>query len=90
MPGVWDPDFIGESQHNTATHCVDPSISALDKLNILRQDIRVFKTENNVNGHVTVIWSASVERNSEREFQTCEELMAAIEANDREVKSRLS
>ncbi len=85
MPGVWDSDFIGESQHNTATHYVDPSLSALRKLNILRGNIRAFKMENNINGHTTVIWSASVERNSEREFETMEELLEAIKANDSEV-----
>ncbi len=90
MPGVWDPDFIGESQHNAATHCIDPSLSAFEKVNILRRNISTFKTENNVNGHVTVFWSASVERNSEREFETSEELLAAIIVNDEEVKSRSS
>ncbi len=91
MPGVWDPDFIGETQHSTATHVVDPSLSALDKLNILRRNISIFKTENNVNSHVTVIWSASVERNSEREFETSEEILAAIKANDTEVvKGRIA
>ncbi len=85
MPGVGDPDFIGESQHHTATHCVDPNLSALHKLNTLRHNIHAFKMENNINGHTTVIWSASVERDSEREFETMEELLAAINANDSEV-----
>ncbi len=85
MPGVWDPDFIGESQHSTAMHCVDPSLGALDKLDILRHNIRTFVSENNINGHTTVIWSASVERYSERDFQTMEELMEAIKSNDSEV-----
>lgn len=69
LPGVWDPDFIGESQHESATHVVGSGESQQSRLERLRKDIREFREAEGVTGHVTVIWSASVERPSEREFQ---------------------
>lgn len=68
LPGVWDKDFIGESQHQSATHVVGDGESQQSRLERLRQDIREFREREGVTGHVTVIWSASVERPSEREF----------------------
>ncbi|CAM9166901.1 unnamed protein product [Phaeothamnion confervicola] len=95
MPGIWDPDFIGESQHATATHAVPADMPASEKLARLRADIRRFGGSSGgsvehsglggsagCDGHVTVIWSASVERPSERCYQTPEELLAAVEASD--------
>lgn len=69
LPGVWDPDFIGESQHESATHVTGDGDSQQSRLEHLRRDIREFREGEGVTGHVTVIWSASVERPSEREFQ---------------------
>ena len=80
MPGVWDPDFYGDSQHAGATHVVDAPTRAA-ALQSLREDIKRFKTEEDVHGHVTVVWSASVERPCE-EYETADALLAAIEAND--------
>lgn len=68
LPGVWDPDFIGESQHASATNVVGDGQSQQSRLELLRRDIREFRELEGVTGHVTVIWSASVERPSEREF----------------------
>lgn len=69
LPGIWDPDFIGESQHASATHVTGEGDSQQSRLDRLREDIRGFKEGEGVTGHVTVIWSASVERPSEREFE---------------------
>lgn len=69
MPGVWDPDFIGESQHESATHVAGDGEHQQSRLERLRKDIREFREGEGVTGHVTVIWSASVERPTEREFQ---------------------
>lgn len=66
--GVWDPDFIGESQHASATHVAGDGESQQSRLDRLRKDIRQFREGEGVTGHVTVIWSASVERPSERDF----------------------
>lgn len=69
LPGIWDPQFIGESQHASATHVVCEGDSQQCRLDRLRRDIRDFSEREGVTGHVTVIWSASVERPSEREFK---------------------
>jgi myo-inositol-1-phosphate synthase len=58
MPGVWDPDFIGDSQHPTALHGVEPGLSQSQKLDRLRADIVRWKSMQGVEGHTTVIWSA--------------------------------
>ncbi|EJK67747.1 hypothetical protein THAOC_11184 [Thalassiosira oceanica] len=41
-------------------------------------DIRTWKEKNSVDGHITVIWSASVERPSEAVYSTPDELLDAI------------
>ena len=74
LPGVWDPDFIGESQHESATHVTGDGDSQQSRLEHLRRDIREFVEGEGVTGHVTVIWSASVERPSERDFQEPKEV----------------
>lgn len=74
LPGVWDPEFIGETQHATATHVVGDGASQQRRLECLRKDIQEFREGEGVTGHVTVIWSASVERPSEREFEEPDEV----------------
>lgn len=65
--GYYDPRFIGSSQHATATHILSEKEvpTANEALKSIRADIRYFKWRNGVVGHTTVIWSASVEPNSE-------------------------
>ena len=83
MEGVWDPSFIGESQHETATHVVNgaDNASTRSKVERIRRDIRMWKEKHNVDGHVTVIWSASVERPSEAEYDCADSLLNAIYDN---------
>mmetsp|Transcript_34884 Transcript_34884/g.83403 ORF Transcript_34884/g.83403 Transcript_34884/m.83403 type:complete len:476 (+) Transcript_34884:69-1496(+) len=80
MKGVWDPSFIGESQYDTATHVVtgEDNTSTRTRLERIRSDIRTWKEKNSVDGHITVIWSASVERPSEAVYSTPDELLDAI------------
>lgn len=80
MEGVWDPSFIGESQHETALNVVSgkDNSSTRCRLERIRRDIRMWKVKNNVNGHITVIWSASVERPAEAEYKSADELLNAI------------
>lgn len=80
MEGVWDPSFIGESQHATAARVVagDDNVSTRTRLARIRRDIRTWKEKNNVNGHITVIWSASVERPSDTEYASPDDFMSAI------------
>ncbi len=78
LPGVWDPDFIGESQHESATHVVGDGEHQQSRLERLRKDIREFREGEGVTGHVTVIWSASVERPTEREFGEPDEVFQPV------------
>lgn len=81
MEGVFDPSFIGESQHETATNVVsgEDNATTLSRLERIRRDIRTWKEKNNVTGHITVIWSASVERPSDApEYKSADELLDAI------------
>jgi myo-inositol-1-phosphate synthase len=81
--GLYDPRFIGTSQHNTASHILteQEAKSDAEALKCLRADIRYFKWKNGITGHTTVIWSASVEPNSElvTRIKTAEDLLSAIE-----------
>jgi myo-inositol-1-phosphate synthase len=84
--GVYDPRFIGSSQHETATHVLtaEEAPSDSEALKCLRADIRYFKWRNGVVGHTTVIWSASVEPNCEliTKLATANELLDAIEMTE--------
>jgi myo-inositol-1-phosphate synthase len=86
--GVYDPRFIGSSQHDTATHIltVEEAASDSEKLKCLRADIRYFKWRNGLVGHTTVIWSASVEPNCEwiEQLETANELLDAMEQSEQE------
>jgi len=91
MPGVWDAGFYGENQAAEATHIVTTATSRAAQLRWLREDIRRFKAEHELLGesnHVTVIWSASVERPSQ-EYPSAAALLRAIEEDDREVSPSL-
>ncbi len=80
MEGVWDPSFIGESQHATATHVVsgEDNVSTRTRLDRIRRDIQHWKEKHAVTGHTTVIWSASVERISETDYNSPDDLLNAI------------
>jgi len=80
MRGVYDPSFVGESQHATATHIVtdEECPGPLAKMKRIRRDIRSFIEKNDVDGHTTVIWSASVERPAAVSFEDGTDLLGAI------------
>ena len=81
--GVYDPRFIGSSQHRTAKHVLTPDEASNDSeaLKCLRADIRYFKWRNGVVGHTSIIWSASVEPNCDllESLRTARDLLQAIE-----------
>ncbi|KAL3928919.1 MAG: hypothetical protein SGBAC_012431, partial [Bacillariaceae sp.] len=78
MKGVYDESFLGESQYETATHIVTGRDSFFDKVEHIRKDIRAFIASNGVDGATTVIWSASVERPAQVQFETADELLQGI------------
>ncbi|CAB9506624.1 Inositol-3-phosphate synthase [Seminavis robusta] len=84
--GVYDPRFIGPSQHSTATHVLsnDEASNDSEALKCLRADIRYFKWRNGVVGHTTVIWSASVEPNCDllENIHSARDLLEAIETHE--------
>lgn len=89
--GYYDPRFIGSSQHATATHILtkEEVPNATEALKCIRADIRYFKWKNGVVGHTTVIWSASVEPNSEfcmegGGLDTAKDLLLSISMSDEE------
>jgi myo-inositol-1-phosphate synthase len=86
--GLFDPRFIGTSQHETATYILteQEARSDAEALKCLRADIRYFKWRNGVVGHTTVIWSASVEPNSERvpSIRTANDLLDSIDLSEEE------
>jgi len=94
LPGLYDPRFIGSSQHGTATHVLAEE-GAGAALEHLRNDIREFKLQNGLKrsgeesderGHTTVIWSASVEPNCDllESLKTADDLMNAIGKTEKE------
>ena len=89
MDGVFDAGFVGTSVIDAASPAVRDAVATrAEDLGRLRSDIRRFKEDNNVDGHCTVIWSASVERPSE-EFASAADLLDAIDNDDREVSPSL-
>ena len=82
LRGVYDESFLGESQYETATNIVADAITFLDKVEHIRKDIRNFISEHNVDGHTTVIWSASVERPADVDFSSADDLLKAIQSGD--------
>jgi myo-inositol-1-phosphate synthase len=86
--GLFDPRFIGSSQHETATYVLTEMEAQNDSeaLKCLRADIRYFKWRNGVVGHTTVIWSASVEPNSDlvSHLKTANDLLQSIEMSEEE------
>ena len=78
LKGIYDPSFLGESQYATATHIVTGATTFFEKVEHLRKDIRSFIEKNNIDGHTTVIWSASVERPADVDFETADSLLQAI------------
>ena len=76
--GVYDPSFLGESQHETATNIVTTAPTFVEQVEHIRNDIRTFIKEKNVDGHTTVIWSASVERPADVEWETADDMLQSI------------
>lgn len=82
MKGVYEESFLGETQHKTATNIVTGLKSFRDKVDHLRKDIRSFISENDIDGHTTVIWSASVERPADVHFDSANDLLKTINGDD--------
>ena len=53
-----------------------------DKVEHIRRDIWTFIATNDMDGHTSIIWSASVERPADVDFATADALLQAILTND--------
>ena len=90
LRGYYDPRFIGSSQHSSASHILSPDEvpTSAEALKRIRTDIQNFKKSKCVDGHITVIWSASVEPNaelcSEGSLETAKGLLDVIQKTEDE------
>eukprot|EP00957_Ditylum_brightwellii_P068133 5172286-Ditylum_brightwellii.AAC.1 len=77
MKGVYDASFVGESQHTTAIHIVSGADTLVFKSQMekLQSDICAFKEKENLDGHITVIWSTSEEYLVEVDCNSADELL---------------
>jgi len=85
LPSIYDGDFIAANQEDRANHVIRGTKS--EQLDKLRQDIREFKANNQVD-QVIVLWTANTERFAEvREGlnDTADNLLASIKANESEI-----
>jgi myo-inositol-1-phosphate synthase len=78
MKGIYDSSFLGESQYDTATHIVTGLTTLAEKVEHIRKDIRNFIVEKEIDGHTTVIWSASVERPADVDFPSADTILQSI------------
>jgi myo-inositol-1-phosphate synthase len=82
---AYDQNFIAQNQHSRADNVI--SGSKQEQLDLLREDIRRFKAENNLE-KVVVVWSANSERYAELEGEAAhepEQLLRAIRSNEQEI-----
>jgi myo-inositol-1-phosphate synthase len=61
LKSIYYPDFIAKNQNDRADHVLTGSHACQAHLDTIRRDIRIFKTDNNLE-HVVVLWSANTER----------------------------
>lgn len=86
-PSIYYPDFIAANQEERANNLVAGSKADWAHVERIRQDIRDFKTENQVD-KVIVLWTANTERFADilpGVNDTADNLLAAIKAGHEEV-----
>ena len=73
LPGVFNPSFISPTETPLDNILpFPPAATVRDKVDRIRRDIRRFKR--GVEGHTTVFWSGSVERESDVVFNEEDEV----------------
>jgi myo-inositol-1-phosphate synthase len=85
LPSIYEPDFIAANQADRADNLIEGNKA--QQLAKIRQDIREFKEANKLD-RVVVLWSANTERFCDVATglnDTADNLMASIEANEKEV-----
>ncbi|KAI2630099.1 myo-inositol-phosphate synthase [Xylaria nigripes] len=87
LPSIYYPDFIAANQEDRADNLIPGAKACLAHVEKIRQDIRDFKAENNLD-KVIVQWTANTERYADilpGVNDTAENLMKAIEDGHEEV-----
>lgn len=86
LPAAFDTRFIAKNQQSRADNVI-PSTNKSVQLKVLREDIRQFKQNNNVD-FVVVVWTANSERYSAESVgvnDTADNLLSAIEQSHEEI-----
>lgn len=86
LQGAYDPSFIAKNQKPRADNII-PSRNKQDQLSQLRNDIRRFKTQNEVE-FVVVVWTGNSERyavNTRGVNDTADNLLGAIQSSHTEI-----
>ncbi|CAJ2503110.1 Uu.00g105040.m01.CDS01 [Anthostomella pinea] len=87
LPSIYYPDFIAANQEDRADNLIDGSKACVAHVEKIRQDIRDFKSQNNVD-KVIVQWTANTERYADLVpgvNDTADNLLKAIEKGHEEV-----
>ncbi|TGJ85180.1 hypothetical protein E0Z10_g3606 [Xylaria hypoxylon] len=87
LPSIYYPDFIAANQEDRADNLIPGDKACLAHVEKIRQDIRDFKTQNNLD-KVIVQWTANTERFADilpGVNDTAENLLKAIENGHEEV-----
>ncbi|RWA09025.1 hypothetical protein EKO27_g6082 [Xylaria grammica] len=87
LPSIYYPDFIAANQEDRADNLIPGDKACLAHVEKIRQDIRDFKTQNNLD-KVIVQWTANTERYADilpGVNDTAENLLKAIENGHEEV-----
>jgi myo-inositol-1-phosphate synthase len=85
LPSIYYPDFIAANQNDRANNTI--SGTKQENLAHIRQDIRQFKQNNNLD-KVIILWTANTERFTDVRAglnMTADEILASIESNTFEV-----
>ncbi|KAI1639031.1 myo-inositol-1-phosphate synthase [Biscogniauxia mediterranea] len=87
LPSIYYPDFIAANQEDRADNVIPGSKASMAHVEKIRQDIRNFKTQNNLD-KVIVQWTANTERYADiipGVNDTADNLLKAIEEGHEEV-----
>jgi len=85
LPSIYHQDFIAMNQNDRANNLIGGS--KIEQVNKIRQDIRNFKEEHNLD-KVIVLWTATTERFCRIEEglnDTANNIIAALERNEEEI-----
>lgn len=84
MPSIYDPSFVASNQSARANNIKGSLNNKWTNFSLICSDIQSFKIRHNLS-KVVVIWTASTERMSTKEFLTPDDLIGGVYDNDPEI-----